>query len=135
MGSGADNTAEAPALGKVRGAAMPGCRQQRRCVACCRRRPPAAAARRRRPLGVLLPTCTTVDAPNAQVSCCVFDMDGLLLDTEGFYTVVQQRLASRFGKEFTWALKAKMMGKKARQLMQGRSAWRAGRPLPVALAR
>lgn len=33
------------------------------------------------------------------------------------YTVVQQRLASRFGKNFTWALKAKMMGKKVRPAM------------------
>ncbi|EFN53572.1 hypothetical protein CHLNCDRAFT_25699 [Chlorella variabilis] len=40
-------------------------------------------------------------------------MDGLLLDTEGMYTVVQQRLAQKFGKEFTWALKARMMGLKA----------------------
>lgn len=48
-----------------------------------------------------------------KISAVLFDMDGLLLDTEGMYTVVQQRLAARFGKEFTWALKAKMMGKKA----------------------
>lgn len=33
-------------------------------------------------------------------------------DTEGMYTVVQQKLASKFGKEFTWALKSKMMGLK-----------------------
>lgn len=48
-----------------------------------------------------------------QITHVLFDMDGLLLDTEGFYTVVQSRLASRFGKEFTWELKAKMMGQKA----------------------
>jgi hypothetical protein len=33
-------------------------------------------------------------------------------DTEGMYTVVQHKLASKFGKEFTWALKSKMMGLK-----------------------
>lgn len=34
-------------------------------------------------------------------------------DTESFYTIVQQRILQRFGKEFTWELKAKMMGQKA----------------------
>jgi pseudouridine-5'-monophosphatase len=32
-------------------------------------------------------------------------MDGLLLDTEGMYTVVQQRLAQQYGREFTFELK------------------------------
>lgn len=43
----------------------------------------------------------------------LFDMDGLLLDTENFYTEVQTKILARYGKEFSWALKAKMMGKKA----------------------
>lgn len=34
-------------------------------------------------------------------------------DTESFYTIVQQKILERFGKQFTWELKAKMMGQKA----------------------
>ncbi|CAL4997716.1 unnamed protein product [Urochloa decumbens] len=51
--------------------------------------------------------------PRAAISHVIFDMDGLLLDTEGFYTEVQEKILARYGKVFDWSLKAKMMGKKA----------------------
>ncbi|XP_058755331.1 (DL)-glycerol-3-phosphatase 2-like [Vicia villosa] len=43
----------------------------------------------------------------------LFDMDGLLLDTEKFYTQVQETILARYNKTFDWPLKAKMMGMKA----------------------
>ncbi|MED6184899.1 glutathione synthase [Stylosanthes scabra] len=48
-----------------------------------------------------------------QISHVVFDMDGLLLDTEKFYTEVQEKILARYNKTFDWSLKAKMMGRKA----------------------
>lgn len=49
----------------------------------------------------------------ASITHVIFDMDGLLLDTEKFYTEVQEIILSRYNKTFDWSLKAKMMGKKA----------------------
>jgi pseudouridine-5'-monophosphatase len=43
----------------------------------------------------------------------VFDMDGVLLDTEQFYTQATQQIVSRFGKTFDWSLKGNMIGRPA----------------------
>jgi pseudouridine 5'-phosphatase len=43
----------------------------------------------------------------------VYDMDGLLLDTERFYTQVTQMIVSRYGHTFDWSVKSRMVGKKA----------------------
>ncbi len=43
----------------------------------------------------------------------IYDMDGLLLDTEPFYTEVHQIIAAQYGKIFDWSVKSKMMGLRA----------------------
>jgi len=42
----------------------------------------------------------------------LFDMDGLLLDTENMYTLGTQTILSQYGKEYSWDFKAKLMGKR-----------------------
>ncbi|XP_034943655.1 pseudouridine-5'-phosphatase-like isoform X2 [Chelonus insularis] len=44
------------------------------------------------------------------VTHCLFDMDGLLIDTETRYTVAFNRVVNKYGKEFTWEHKAATMG-------------------------
>ena len=49
----------------------------------------------------------------SKISHILFDMDGLLLDTERMYTIAQQKILDRFEIQFTWEVKSKMMGRKA----------------------
>ncbi|KAE9415695.1 hypothetical protein Angca_009042 [Angiostrongylus cantonensis] len=46
------------------------------------------------------------------ISHVIFDFDGLLVDTEPSYTLANQAMLSRFGREFTMDMKARMMGRK-----------------------
>jgi len=41
----------------------------------------------------------------------IFDLDGVLLDTEKLYTEATQRVVGEFGKTFDWSLKSLMMGR------------------------
>src|SRR5262249_59486253 len=41
----------------------------------------------------------------------VFDMDGVLLDTERLYTEATQQIVGRFGKTFDWSVKGNMIGR------------------------
>ncbi len=49
----------------------------------------------------------------ARITHVIYDMDGVLLDTERFYTRVSSIIASRYGKTFDWSVKTRMIGKKA----------------------
>ena len=40
-------------------------------------------------------------------------MDGLLLDTESFYTQASEQIAARYGKVFDWSVKSRMIGQRA----------------------
>ena len=52
-------------------------------------------------------------SPN--ISCLIYDMDGLLLDTEGIYTEVTQQIVGEYGKVFDWSVKGKIIGRRAVQ--------------------
>ncbi|KAF5395592.1 hypothetical protein PHET_11725 [Paragonimus heterotremus] len=46
------------------------------------------------------------------VSHVIFDVDGLLLDTETVYTVVSSKILERYGLKLTYETKRKLMGRK-----------------------
>ena len=45
------------------------------------------------------------------ISHILFDVDGLLLDTEIIYTEVTQQIVAEYGKTFDWSIKANMIGR------------------------
>lgn len=53
---------------------------------------------------------TDTAAAFGPVKAVIFDMDGLLLDTEGIYTEVTQIIAERYGRTFDWSIKQNTIG-------------------------
>ena len=51
----------------------------------------------------------TINA-SPRITHIIYDNDGLLLDTEPFYTKAHQILAARYGKVFDWTVKSRMIG-------------------------
>ncbi len=49
-----------------------------------------------------------------QIEAVLFDMDGLLIDSENIYTDVVNDVLRPYGKEQTWAIKAQLMGRPER---------------------
>ena len=54
-----------------------------------------------------------MNAPRTAVpiKAVIFDMDGLLLDTEGIYTEVTQIIAERYGRTYDWSIKQHIIGR------------------------
>jgi len=48
-----------------------------------------------------------------KITHIIYDNDGLLLDTEPFYTEAHGAVAARYGKTFDWSIKSKMIGLRA----------------------
>ncbi|KAI0744120.1 HAD-like protein [Daedaleopsis nitida] len=54
-------------------------------------------------------------AHRPKIEYVIFDMDGLLIDSERVYTEVTNELLAPYGKEMTWDIKAGLMGKPERE--------------------
>ncbi|TDL26175.1 HAD-like protein [Rickenella mellea] len=55
------------------------------------------------------------DKPSVKVEYVIFDMDGLMIDSERVYTEVTNDILARYGKTMTWDIKAGLMGKPERE--------------------
>ena len=49
------------------------------------------------------------------VRAVIYDLDGVLLETEHFYTEVTQEIVEAYGKTFDWTIKSNMIGRPSRE--------------------
>jgi len=49
----------------------------------------------------------------SEIDCLIYDLDGILLDTESIYTEVTQEIVGEYGKVFDWSIKKKIIGRKS----------------------
>ncbi|GLB37410.1 putative haloacid dehalogenase-like hydrolase [Lyophyllum shimeji] len=54
-------------------------------------------------------------AVQPKIEYVLFDMDGLMIDSEKIYTDVTNEILGQYGKKMTWDMKAGLMGKPERQ--------------------
>jgi len=54
-------------------------------------------------------------SPSSKIEYVIFDMDGLMIDSEKVYTDVTNNILAKYGKEMTWDIKAGLMGKPERE--------------------
>ncbi|EGN99750.1 hypothetical protein SERLA73DRAFT_179933 [Serpula lacrymans var. lacrymans S7.3] len=52
---------------------------------------------------------------NQKVKYVIFDMDGLMIDSESVYTQVTNDILAQYGKSMSWDIKAGLMGKPERE--------------------
>lgn len=52
------------------------------------------------------------------IKAVIFDMDGLLLDTEGIYSEVTQIVVERYGRTYDWSIKQHIIGRGAQDLAE-----------------
>lgn len=70
----------------------------------------------------------------SELAAVLFDMDGLLVDTEPVWTVAEVELARSFGGEFTPALKAELVGTRLEVAVPKIISWYAAPDDPAAVA-
>lgn len=58
---------------------------------------------------------TLPDTKRRSIKAVIFDMDGLLLDSESIYTTVTNEVLAPFNKQLTWEIKSLLMGRPARE--------------------
>ena len=71
----------------------------------------------------------------SELAAVLFDMDGLLVDTERVWTIAEVELARLFGGEFTPALKAEIVGTRLEVAVPKIISWYAAPDDPAAVAR